>query len=140
MSKSNRKHRTESLPHLERKARLAYERYTAASDAVLKHPQTAARKAAEKARAAEPEFASVIDGILQSLRGAEEVALIVCGAIKATDTTDGHAAAHVLMSGCANELTEQIGQLERAVQNARIRGSRMVVVQEDSAGTSEAQQ
>jgi hypothetical protein len=138
-AKRSRARRAPSFTEVKRRAKQAYERYAAATDALLKHPQTIARKAAEEAREAEPEFAGVVDGILKSLRGAEDVAITVCGALQNSNSTESNAAAHTLMSGCANELTEQIGQLERAMENARIRGSRMVVAKEISTEASDVQ-
>ena len=70
---------------------------------------------------------------MRELRQAESVALTVGHALKGNDVFGCEEAEDTLRGGCSSTLTEQIGRLERAIENARLRGSQMVVIADDGA-------
>ena len=76
----------------------------------------------------EPELGAVLCDILRELRHAENAAITVVEALKGMDLTESVCAADVAQVSIANPLSEQLDRLEDAIANARLPGSRLVVV------------
>jgi hypothetical protein len=75
----------------------------------------------------DPEFAEFLSGIIERLHYAEDVAITVAQALLNQSTTESLAAAGILQGACANELTEQIGKLEVALDCTSLSGTRLVI-------------
>jgi len=73
------------------------------------------------------ELAEFLSNIISSLRAAEEVAITVTAALRHEDTTESLCAANLLQRYCGNEITEQIGQLEIALDCTSLAGNRLVI-------------
>lgn len=75
----------------------------------------------------DPELGEYLSNIISRLREAEEAAITVIGALRNDGTTESHCAANLLQRDCANEITEQVTQLEIALDCTSMAGSKLVI-------------
>jgi len=75
----------------------------------------------------DPELGEFLSDIISRLREAEDAAITVTGALRNEGTTDSLCAANVLQRDCANGITEQIAQLEIALDCTSMSGSKLVI-------------
>lgn len=75
----------------------------------------------------DPELAEFLSNIISRLREAEDTAITVTGSLRNDGTTESLCAANLLQRHCANGITEQIAQLEIALDCTSLAGSKLVI-------------